>query len=58
MKLTRAKLEALVDELVQRTIEPCKKALKDANLKASEVEEVILVGGMTRMPRSWRRLSF
>ena len=51
MKLTRAKLEALVDELVQRTIEPCKKALKDANLKASEVEEVILVGGMTRMPK-------
>ena len=51
MKLTRAKLEALVDELVQRTIEPCKKALKDAGLKASEIEEVILVGGMTRMPK-------
>tara|TARA_Y100001934_G_scaffold132219_1_gene160323 strand:- start:2799 stop:4730 length:1932 start_codon:yes stop_codon:yes gene_type:complete len=51
MKLTRAKLEALVDQLVQRTIEPCKKALKDANLKASEIEEVILVGGMTRMPK-------
>ena len=51
MKLTRAKLEALVDELVKRTIEPCKKALKDAGLKASEIDEVILVGGMTRMPK-------
>src|SRR3546814_3003986 len=52
MKLTRAKLEALVDDLIKRTIEPCKKALKDAGLKASEIDEVILVGGMTRMPRS------
>ena len=51
MKSTRAKLEALVDELVQRTIEPCKKALSDAGLKASEINEVILVGGMTRMPK-------
>lgn len=51
IKLTRAKLEALVDDLVQRTIEPCKQALKDAGLKASEIDEVILVGGMTRMPR-------
>src|SRR5512145_1272043 len=51
IKLTRAKLEALVDELVQRTIEPCKAALKDAGLKASEIDEVILVGGMTRMPK-------
>ena len=51
MKLTRAKLEALVDDLVQRTVEPCQKALKDAGLKASEVNEVILVGGMTRMPK-------
>ena len=51
MKLTRAKLEALVDELVQRTIAPCKKALSDAGLKASEINEVILVGGMTRMPK-------
>jgi len=51
MKLTRAKLEALVEELVKRTIEPCKKALKDAGLKASEIDEVILVGGMTRMPK-------
>jgi molecular chaperone DnaK len=51
IKLTRAKLEALVDDLVQRTIEPCKAALKDAGLKASEIQEVILVGGMTRMPK-------
>ena len=51
MKLTRAKLEALVDDLVQRTIAPCKKALSDAGLKASEINEVILVGGMTRMPK-------
>ena len=51
IKLTRAKLEALVDDLVQRTIEPCKAALRDAGLKASEIDEVILVGGMTRMPK-------
>jgi molecular chaperone DnaK len=51
VKLTRAKLEALVDELVQRTIEPCKAALKDAGVKMSEIDEVILVGGMTRMPK-------
>jgi len=51
IKLTRAKLEALVDELIQRTVGPCKKALKDAGLKASEIDEVILVGGMTRMPK-------
>jgi molecular chaperone DnaK len=51
MKLTRAKFEALVDDLIQRTIEPCRKALKDAGLSASEVGEVILVGGMTRMPK-------
>ncbi len=51
MKLTRAKLEALVDDLVQRTVEPCKKALKDAGLSAGEIDEVILVGGMTRMPK-------
>ncbi len=51
MKLSRAKLEALVDDLIERTIEPCKKALKDAGLKASEIDEVILVGGMTRMPK-------
>ena len=51
IKLTRAKLEALVDDLIQRTIEPCKKALKDAGLSAGEIDEVILVGGMTRMPK-------
>ncbi len=51
MKLTRAKLEALVDDLVQRTVEPCKQALKDAGLSAGEVDDVVLVGGMTRMPR-------
>ncbi len=51
IKLTRAKLEALVDELVQKTIEPCRLALKDAGLKASDINEVILVGGMTRMPK-------
>lgn len=51
IKLTRAKLEALVEDLVLRTIEPCKAALKDAGLKASEIGEVVLVGGMTRMPK-------
>jgi molecular chaperone DnaK len=51
MKLTRAKLEALVDDLVQRTLEPCRQALKDAGITAGEVDEVILVGGMTRMPK-------
>ncbi|MDX2083352.1 MAG: molecular chaperone DnaK [Rickettsiales bacterium] len=51
VKLTRAKLESLVDELIQRTIEPCKKALSDAGVKASEIDEVVLVGGMTRMPK-------
>jgi molecular chaperone DnaK len=49
--LTRAKLEALVDELVERTMGPCKAALKDAGLSAGEIDEVILVGGMTRMPK-------
>ena len=51
IKVTRAKLEALVDDLVQRTVGPCKAAIKDAGLKASEIDEVILVGGMTRMPK-------
>jgi len=51
LKLTRAKLEALVDDLIARTMEPCKAALKDAGVKASEIQEVILVGGMTRMPK-------
>jgi molecular chaperone DnaK len=51
MKLTRAKLEALVDDLIQRTIPPCRAALKDAGLSAGEIDEVVLVGGMTRMPK-------
>jgi molecular chaperone DnaK len=51
VKLTRAKLEQLVDDLIQRTIKPCENALQDAGLKASDIHEVILVGGMTRMPK-------
>jgi molecular chaperone DnaK len=51
VKLTRAKLEQLVDELIQRTIEPCKIAMKDAGATAADIDEVILVGGMTRMPK-------
>jgi molecular chaperone DnaK len=51
MKLTRAKFEALVDDLVQKTIEPCRQAMKDAGITAAEINEVVLVGGMTRMPK-------
>src|SRR6201999_107063 len=51
MKLTRAKFEALVDDLIQKTVEPCRKALKDAGVSAGEIHEVVLVGGMTRMPK-------
>ncbi|PYD76371.1 molecular chaperone DnaK [Novacetimonas pomaceti] len=51
LKLTRAKLESLVDDLIQRTLEPCRAALKDASVNAGEIDEVILVGGMTRMPK-------
>jgi molecular chaperone DnaK len=51
MKLTRAKFEALVDELVQRTVAPCKAAMKDAGVSAAEIDEVVLVGGMSRMPK-------
>ncbi len=51
MKLTRAKFEALVDDLIQKTVEPCRQALKDAGLSAAEIGEVVLVGGMTRMPK-------
>jgi len=51
IKLSRSKLEQLVDELIQRTIDPCRAALRDAGVKASEIDEVILVGGMTRMPK-------
>ncbi len=56
IKLTRAKLEELVDSLVQRTIEPCKAALRDAGLKPAEIDEVVLVGGMTRMPKVIERV--
>src|ERR1700724_3662521 len=51
IKLTRAKLEALVDDFIQRTIEPCRAALRDAGLQASDINEVVLVGGQTRMPK-------
>ena len=51
IKLSRAKLEALVEDLVKRTLEPCKKALKDAGLTAADIDDVVLVGGMTRMPK-------
>ncbi|GHV52762.1 chaperone protein DnaK [Deltaproteobacteria bacterium] len=57
LKLTRAKLESLVQDLVDRTIDPCKKALADAGLKASEIDEVVLVGGMTRMPLVQKKVS-
>jgi molecular chaperone DnaK len=56
MKLTRAKLEALVDDLIEKTIAPCQTALKDAGLKAADIDEVILVGGMTRMPKVRERV--
>ncbi len=51
LKLTRAKLEALVDDLIQKTVEPCRQALKDAGVSAAQIDEVVLVGGMTRMPK-------
>ena len=51
LKLTRAKFESLVGDLIKRTIDPCKKALKDAGIKAGEIDEIVLVGGMTRMPK-------
>jgi molecular chaperone DnaK len=51
LKLTRAKFEALVDDLIQKTVEPCRKALKDAGLTAGDISEVVLVGGMTRVPK-------
>jgi molecular chaperone DnaK len=51
MKLTRAKLEALVEDLIQKTVEPCRQALKDAGVTAGQIDEVVLVGGMTRMPK-------
>jgi molecular chaperone DnaK len=51
LNITRAKLEALVDDLIQKTVEPCRKALKDAGVSAGQIDEVVLVGGMTRMPK-------
>jgi molecular chaperone DnaK len=50
-KLTRSQLEQIVGSLIKKTIEPCQKAIKDANVKLSEINEVLLVGGMTRMPK-------
>jgi len=51
MKLTRAKFESLVNDLIQRTVEPCKKCLRDAGIEKSEIGDILLVGGMTRMPK-------
>ena len=51
MKLSRSQFESIVDPLIKKTIDPCKKALKDADVSKSEIGEVILVGGMTRMPK-------
>ena len=51
IKLSRAKLETLVEDLIKRTIEPCKAALKDAGVSAGDIDDVVLVGGMTRMPK-------
>jgi molecular chaperone DnaK len=51
LKITRAKLEALVEELIKKTIEPCRLAIKDAGVKTSDIDDIILVGGMTRMPK-------
>jgi molecular chaperone DnaK len=51
MKITRAKFESLVEDLIQRTIEPCRVAIKDAGVKVSDIDDVILVGGQTRMPK-------
>ena len=51
LKMTRAKLEALVEDLISRTLPPCKTALKDAGITASEIDEIVMVGGMTRMPK-------
>jgi molecular chaperone DnaK len=56
MKLSRSKLEELISDLVERTIEPCKKALADAGLKTSDIQEIIMVGGMTRMPLVQKRV--
>src|SRR5690606_21014895 len=52
LKLSRSKLESLVDDLISRTIDPCKQAMKDAGVSASQIDEVVLVGGMSRMPKA------
>src|SRR5690606_26554115 len=57
IKLTRAKLEALVEELIKKSIEPCRVALNDAGLRSSDIDEVILVGGQTRMPKVQQAVS-
>ena len=57
LKLTRAKFEQLVEPLIKRTIEPCKKAIKDAGVSTGEIGDVLLVGGMTRMPKVTGMLS-
>ncbi len=51
LKMTRAKLEALVEDLISRTLPPCKTALSDAGISASDIDEIVMVGGMTRMPK-------
>jgi molecular chaperone DnaK len=55
LKMTRAKLESLVEELINATIEPCRTAIKDAGVKVSDIDDIILVGGMTRMPKVQER---
>lgn len=55
MKLTRAKFESLVSDLIQRTVEPCKKCLRDADISKSDIGDILLVGGMTRMPKVLNR---
>ena len=54
LKLSRSKFESLVDSLIKRTIGPCQKALQDAEVKKPDIGEIILVGGMTRMPKVWK----
>ena len=56
LKMTRAKLEALVEDLISKTLPPCKTALKDAGLTASEIDEIVMVGGMTRMPKVFEQV--
>ena len=58
MKLTRAKFESLVSDLIQRTIEPCKKCLRDADINKSDIGDILLVGGMTRMPKVYNNFCY